>query len=100
MITKFDRTYYMCIEHYIVNCIRTSDVRSYCSDLRTQVGSLADHWPLARHTRFLAPSNRNPGLQMYVARAPGVVPMRNTCPLVGSSNVLQPRTACVGGVVS
>ena len=51
-----------------------------------QVGACPDHFPLFRHVRTLNfPNRMNPGLQLYVAVEPTLVPVRTTFPFSGPS---------------
>ena len=56
------------------------------SRLRTQLGAVPDHRPLAPHSLILSPFVRtNPSLHLYVAVEPTAFPVRNTLPFLGES---------------
>jgi len=60
------------------------------SHVLLQDGSSPDHSPLMRQTLLLIPWSWNPLSQIYVAREPGEVPVRNTWPLDGSGSESHP----------
>ena len=54
------------------------------SHLRTQLGAVPDHRPLAPHSLILSPFVRtNPSLHLYVAVEPTAFPVRSTLPFLG-----------------
>ena len=60
------------------------------SHLRTQLGAVPDHCPVASHCLILFPCSRmNPALQEYVAMDPKMVPVRSTRPFVGLARLPQ-----------
>ena len=69
-----------------------------CLSLRIQAGAVSDQTPLAKHVTTTDPpcetSNRNPGLQEYVAVLPSVVESKDTSPL-GSGPSGSPQSIAV-----